>query len=305
MPLLVSLPLRLLLSALGLAAAALPRGLEVRLGRALGRAMLRLGLFRHRVAKANIDLALPEFSSSAREQLLADNYEHYGILFFEFAHFFCPLPGHWRRYAQENSRLVNRHLWEQAAAKGRGVLFFSSHMGMWEMSAAAAGLAGLKPVVVTKVLKPAWLDRRITACRASTEVTAAYHPGSMPAVLRALRKGGSAAFMNDQYARPPMGLPVDFFGQNVDTLSVIGPLAKRTGAAVVPVSTLRGRDGIVTVLIEPELDLGACADDAEAATQLIAKHVEGWVRQEPAQWLWLHRRFKNAVPAPARVPELK
>lgn len=291
-----SLPLRGLLAVLGLCVAGLPRALELRFGRGFGRAALGLGLFKWKTSQANIALCFPELDEPGRGRLLESNYEHYGILFFEFLHFFTPIPGHFAGYARSISRLENKPLWETAKAKGKGVLFFSSHLGFWEMSAASAGLAGLEPTVVTTILKPGWLHEQITACRGSTGVHQAFHPGSMPSVLKALRRGGCVAFMNDQYARPPMGLPVVFFGQLVDTLAVVGSLAKRTGAVVLPVSTVRGPDGVNVTTIEPELSMDG-ADDPATATQMIADHVESWVRKTPAQWLWAHRRFKQARPA--------
>src|SRR5207249_4775625 len=125
---------------------------------------------------------------------------------------------------------------------------------------------------------PRWLHDKITACRASVGMAAAFHPGSMPSVVKTLRRGGSVAFMNDQYARPPMGLPVVFFKTKVDTLSVVGTLARRTGAAVLPLHTFRDSDGKTTARIEPEFDLGAHPDDAAEATQRVASRVERWVR---------------------------
>jgi KDO2-lipid IV(A) lauroyltransferase len=167
--------------------------------------------------------------------------------------------------------------------------------------AASGGLAGMPLTVVTTVLKPAWLDKQITKARLSTGVRAAYHPGSVPAVLRALRKGESVAFMNDQYARPPMGVRVRFFGVMVDTLAAVGPLAKRTGAAIVPASAYRDAQGVSHVVIEPELDLGESLDSPEKSTQALASKVESWVRARPEQWLWIHRRFKN-VDWPSSAP---
>lgn len=267
------------------------------LGRAFGRAAHALRLFKVETARRNIARCFPEKSEEERAELLRANYEHYGVLFFEFLHFFCPLPGHWPGYAARVSRLENAEIWERARAKGNGVLFFSAHLGFWEMSAAAAGLGGIRPTIVTTVLKPRWLHETITAARASTGVSAAFHPGSMPAVLKALRKGGSVAFMNDQYAPPPMGVPVKFLGHRVDTLAVVGALARRTGAAVLPVVSYRRPDGVTVVAIEPPLDEAALAAEGDEVTQAVASHVEGWVRRWPEQWLWIHRRFKNAVPA--------
>ena len=291
-----SLPLCALLSGLGLLAGLLPRPLELWLGRRAGRLVLALRLFKTRVAEENIARGLPRLGPRERRALLEANFEHYGILLFEFMHFFSPLPGHFQRYSRRISRLLNRPIWEEASAKGKGVLFFSAHLGFWEMSAASAGLSGMAPTIVTTVLKPRWLHDQITACRASNEVTAAFHPGSLRSVLKALRAGRTVAFMNDQYAPPPIGLPVLFMGHKVNTLSIVGTLAKMTGAAVLPVRSLRGADGVTSVTIEPEIDLSAVADDA-AATQLVADRVEEWVRRDPEQWLWIHRRFKNASPA--------
>ncbi|MDD5629623.1 MAG: hypothetical protein PHU21_11200 [Elusimicrobia bacterium] len=289
----LDVPLRALLFVLGSLAMTLPRAVELRLGPPLGRFILRLGLFRPRIAHDNIRRCLPELGPAGWQALLRRNYEHYGVLFFEFLHFFAPARAHYRDYARRIARLEGYENWRRAHDQGRGVLFVASHVGFWEMLAAAGGLAGMPLTVVTTVLKPAWLHEKIAAARRTTGVAHAYHPGSMPAVLRALRRGDSVAFMNDQYAPPPMGVPARFFGVEVATLAAVGALARRTGAAVVPVSSYRDRDGLVRVVVEPELDVSACINDTPAVTGLVAAKVEGWVRSHPEQWLWIHRRFKN------------
>ncbi|HVC08393.1 MAG TPA: hypothetical protein VNH15_00455 [Elusimicrobiota bacterium] len=290
-------PLVALLSALGLFASALPRRLEVSLARTLGRLVFQARLFKRRVVESNVKRCLPKLSFAERRRLIRNNYEHYGLLLFEYMHFFSPFKGHWRRYVPTVARMEGFEHWEKAHARGRGVIFFCSHLGSWEAGAASIALSGVEATIVTTVLTPRWLHDKITACRDSVGMKAAYHPGSMPAVLKTLRRGGSVAFMNDQYAAPPMGLPAVFFGTSVDTLAVVGPLARRTGAAVLPLHTFRAADGMTTAVIEPELELGDALDDASAATQRVASRVESWVRANPEHWLWMHRRFKNVAPA--------
>lgn len=293
-----SIPLVVLLSGLGLLASALPRRLEVALGRALGRLVFRARLFKRAVVEANVRRCFPDLDESSRLSLIRRNYEHYGILLFEYMHFFSPFQGHWKAYVPRVARVEGREHWEQAQARGKGVIFFCSHLGCWETGAAAIAVTGVPATIVTTVLEPPWLHRKITAARASVGMAGAFHPGSLPAVIKTLRRGDSVAFMNDQYAHPPMGLPATFFNTRVDTLSVVGPLAKRTGAAVLPLRTFRAPDGTTVASIEPELDFGAEAGDAAATTQAITSRVERWVRDNPEQWLWMHRRFKN-VPAVA------
>ncbi|MDE2491761.1 MAG: hypothetical protein KGM24_13020 [Elusimicrobia bacterium] len=292
-----ALPLRGLLTCLGLFAGLLPRRLEVALGRGLGRLVCLARLFKRRVVEANVDRCLPGLGGPARRALIRRNYEHYGILLFEYMHFFSPLRGHWRRYVPTAARAEGVENLKKALARGKGAILFCAHLGSWEAGAAAVALSGVEATIVTTVLTPRWLHEKITAERASVGMKGAFHPGSMPAVLKTLRRGGTVAFMNDQYAPPPMGLPVVFFQTKVDTLSVIGPLARRTGAAVLPLHTFRAPDGTTVARIEPEFDLGEHPEDAAAATQRVAARVEEWVRENPEQWLWMHRRFKNvAVP---------
>ncbi|MDE2314182.1 MAG: hypothetical protein KGL04_08410 [Elusimicrobia bacterium] len=292
-----SLPLYAFLTSLGIFASLLPRRAEVALGRALGRLVFRAKLFKRGVVEANLARCFPRLDGPSRLSLIKRNYEHYGVLLFEYMHFFSPLKGHWRRYVPTAARAEGLEHWAKANVRGKGVIFFCSHLGSWETGAAAVALSGVGATIVTTVLTPRWLHDKITACRASVGMDAAFHPGSMSNVLRTLRRGGSVAFMNDQYARPPMGLPVVFFGTRVDTLSVVGPLAKRTGAAVLPLHTFRAPDGTTIARIEPEFDLGEKPEDAEASTQRVASLVELWVRENPDQWLWMHRRFKN-LPVP-------
>jgi KDO2-lipid IV(A) lauroyltransferase len=131
--------------------------------------------------------------------------------------------------------------------------------------------------------------------RLSVGVKAAYQPRTLPTIMKALRAGESVGFVLDQYAPSPMGVPVVFFGARVDTLAAVGSLAERTGAAIIPVLQRRKADGRVHISIEPELVLGTARNDPREATQILASKVETWIRLNPVEWLWGHRRFKNAV----------
>ena len=296
MPLWQSLPLWALLNAAGLAVSFLPRRIELPLGRLLGRACFPFERRRRTVGTENLRRCLPELSEGERAALLRANYDHYGMLFFELLHLFSPIPGHYRTYTLRISVVEGLENWKKAAAHGKGVIFASCHLGNWEMMAAAGALAGIRNTMVTRHLNPEWLHKRMEASRLSVGAYAAYQPRTLPAVMRALRAGDCAGFVIDQYAPPPMGIPIRFFGVKVDTLHAVGPLARRTGAAIVPAVTFRDERGIVHLLIEPELDLAGALGDPERVTQILADKVEAWIRAHPEQWLWVHRRFKNLPP---------
>jgi KDO2-lipid IV(A) lauroyltransferase len=172
-------------------------------------------------------------------------------------------------------------------------MFVSAHLANWELMVAMGGLHGLPLSLVTRHLKPEWLHKRIEAGRLSVGCRGIYQPRTMPAVLKALRRGESVGFAVDQYMHPPMGSPVPFFGTVVDTLTAVGALSLRTGAVIVPVAQRREPDGLVRIIIFPALDLGEDLKDPLRAAGRINGVIEGLIRQNPAQWLWVHRRFKN------------
>ncbi len=286
----LSVLLRIALHGLGLFAAALPRSWECALGRALGRAALAVDGKRRRIAEENIRRCLPELGPARRAQILRDNAEHYGVLALELAHMFAPIPGHWRAYVARTTAVEGIGNWEKAHARGKGELFCSAHLANWEFAAAAGALRGMKVMIVTRNLKPRWLHDWLEKVRLSAGVACAYQPRTVPAVMKRLRAGEGVVFVLDQYMPPPMGEPMRFFGVLVDTLAAVAPLARRTGAAILPVRQIRTQDGLVRIVVESEIPLG---DDDKADNQRLIDRIERWIREEPGQWLWVHRRFKH------------
>jgi KDO2-lipid IV(A) lauroyltransferase len=278
---------------IGLLVAALPRSVELLLGRFFGRIALVLMRRRAHITYDNIRRCLPALGPVGWKHLVRSNFEHYGALFFEIAHMVSPIPGHYRRYVGRVSRLEGLENWKRAHDKGRGVLFISIHMGNWECMMAQGAMNGIPITVVTRHLKPEWFHKKIEAARYSTGVRATYQPRTMPAVLKSLSRGEAVGFVIDQYAAPPAGVQVPFFGVMVDTLSAVAVLAQRTGAVIVPCHQRRQANGLIRVIIEPELELGEAASDTVQATAILAAKMESWIRDNPSQWLWAHRRFKN------------
>lgn len=289
---LLGLLLRIPLHGLGLAAALLPRRAELALGRALGRVFLALDRRRREIGRENMRRCLPELAPAEVDRLLRANYEHYGVLFLEFLHMFTPWPGHWRAYSERNAFADGMEHWRRAAARGKGVIIVGGHYANWELGCAASGIAGVRGLMVTRRLKPAWLHDWLERARVSTGMSCVYQPRTLPAIIKHLRGGGSVGFVLDQYMPPPMGEPMRFFGARVHTLAAVAPLARRTGAAVVPADNVRLPDGRVRVRFGPELPL---SEDDAADNQRFVDRVEADIRSNPEQWLWIHRRFKDAI----------
>ena len=275
----------------------LPTNLRLRLGRALGN-LLRLLSVRVEVVRANLIQVFPGNTKEMQElrnTLFLKSYLHLGNLILESLMIF----GRLSRFVLKHSEIRGTEYLKAAHAKGKGVILVSSHLGNWEVMTAASGTLGIDLMMVTKHLKPEWLHRAVELGRLRCGVRATYEPKTLREVLKTLRSGGTIGIVLDQYAGPPIGVRVPFFGVPVGTNGAVAAFARRTGAAVVPVSNWRNDRGDFMIEIEPEIPWEAvqCAQDAKTEIALnTARYVEALemaIRKHPEQWLWIHRRFKG------------
>jgi len=293
MPVWQSIPLWVGLTVLGFLFSFVPRRLEMWVGPWFGRLALCVAPKRRRTAEENIRRCYPEKTAEEQADLVRRNCEHWGLIGLEFMHLFSPVPGHFARYIKKNSVMHGFENWEKAHAKGKGTIIVGCHAGNWEIAAGAGCLAGMTFMIVTRRLTPEWLLKKIESSRLQAGLKAVYQPRTVPTIMKNLRKGECVGFVIDQYAGPPMGVKARFFGYNVYTLAAVGPLAQRTGAAIVPTYNYRDENGVFQVFLEPELDFGEAAGDAAQTAQVLANMVEKHVRDNVTQWTWGHRRFKN------------
>lgn len=277
---------------LALPLALIPRPLFIRLGFACG-LLIRFAGFRVSIARANLELAYPEKSVEEREALLTQSYRELGVLWLELLRFFYRFD----RFVENNCRVEGAEHLEAAKAQGNGVLVLTSHLGNWEaLAVSGPTLMGTPVTMVTKRLKPEWLNRVFEITRSLLGVRMAFEPRTMPEILRALKRNEAVGFVMDQYAGAPVGARVPFFGKAVGSHTALAALAMRTGAPVVPAFAARQPGGRYLIRFEPAVALEAKGEpDARliANTALFVRHIEAWIRQYPAQWLWIHRRWKG------------
>ncbi len=181
-----------------------------------------------------------------------------------------------------------------ALARGRGLLFFSAHYGMWELAALVGGLQ-FPVALVARPLDNPRLDARLAHVRTRWGNEVIPKRGAVGAVLRRLRRGGAVALLIDQ--RPKhVGLVMPFLGRDAHVRPTLAVLALRTGAPIVPVRCRREPDGSWRVVFEPEVPVTRTGDDEADARAVMAAcnaRLEQWILESPEQWLWTHARWKE------------
>jgi len=152
--------------------------------------------------------------------------------------------------------------------------------------------------VIARPLDNPALDRRLIALRGGTGNAVIPKRRAVRETMKALARGSGVAILIDQDSRED-GVFVPFFGRLASTTPTLALLALRTEAPIIPVFARVNADGTIAISIEPAVPVDAGPDrDADVAriTAACTAVVERWVRKDPEQWLWMHRRWKTRPP---------
>jgi Kdo2-lipid IVA lauroyltransferase/acyltransferase len=249
-----------------------------------------------RIGRANLTAAFPEKSREEIETILAGVWDNLGRLAAEFAH----LDHIWQHDPAfpEHSRIEigprTHELFAQLQLDGKPALIFSGHLGNWELPAVAAVAHGLDGAVLFRRPNSASANRIIEELRAVNMGTLI--PTGRDAPLRmaeALRKGQHVGMLVDQYFTN--GVEVTFFGRRTKANPTLARLLRQIecpvhGVRIIRLPGHRFRAEI-TEELQPVRDASGQID-VQGTMQAITSVVEGWIREYPDQWLWLHRRWR-------------
>ena len=271
----------------------LPRPLARGFAIAIAQLVYLLHFRLRQVGMRNLETAFPEKSEKERARILRGEFTSLGRQLAEL----CQFP----RYTPENVDDVvvydGLENYEQAYARGKGVLFVTAHFGGWELSAFAHSLHGHWVSIVMRPMDNAYLDRLLQGYRTMHGNKVVPKDDFVRGLLAAMKAGETVGILMDTNMTPPQGVFVDFFGIPACTASGLARIALRTDAAVVPGFTIWDESiGKYRLRFDPALELIRTGDldaDIVANTQMFTAVIEGYVRKYPEQWLWVHRRWKT------------
>jgi KDO2-lipid IV(A) lauroyltransferase len=269
---------------------ALPLPVGQRLGSFLGKIAYHVDGKHRRVAQQNISVAL-SLSPQATRRLSQQVFANIGKVFLETV-------WSWSRPRAElvpYFRVEGESYIQNAHAKGRGVLVLTAHLGNWELLTVIADMIGHPINIIYRPLDFKPLERLVSEnrCRFGSRVIPKHK--ALRLILRALQRGEIAAFLMDQSSDWYDGVVSHFFGRRTFTSKGLALLAYKTGAPVVPVFLERETNGFVGRFL-PEIPLMHSGDktrDIEENSERFNRVIEAAIRRNPAQWFWVHRRWKH------------
>ena len=197
---------------------------------------------------------------------------------------------------KKNSRVtvIGHETLQQFIKAKQGAVIVTGHFANWEVMAAVLTQSGLPVRITYRKINNPYLDKRVRAQREAYGtkflVQKSTHAGAR-VLLNALGKSESVAILNDQKFNE--GIAIPFFGHNAMTATGATRLALKTGAPLIPISVTREKAEF-TVTIHDEIKLENSGDresDIEKGVRQIVTFTEDWIKQNPDQWFWVHRRW--------------
>lgn len=186
---------------------------------------------------------------------------------------------------------------EKAWAKGKGVLYLLTHIGNVDMIGFSQPLRGLPLHGIVKKLHSRSAEEFVSKVRERTGLKTIPPRRSKDQIKEVLARNEMVGMVVDQHVAQHRAIVCEFFGQLAATSPALARFAFETGAPILPaVIFRRGKHGHHLLRIEPEFILEEPHKDLQANirhnTERLNRIIERWIREEPGQWLWLHKRWK-------------
>ena len=248
---------------------------------------------RHRTALDNLRQAYPEKSEQEIEALALEMWDNMARLAAEYLFLDQLFDFDPDNRSAGRIEIVGEELFVRLATEKKPHILFTAHLGNFELLPIAASVHGLKVTALFRPPNNPYIADYILSTRRSTmgglmETRA----GAAFALASILEKGGNVGALVDQ--KFAGGVDTTFFDRPCETNPVVPMLARRFDCGVYPTRCIRLPGNRYRLEIQEALDLVRDADgdiDIEASTQLLNDVVEGWVRENPGQWMWFHKRW--------------
>ena len=267
----------------------LPLGVQAALGRGLGRLLHALAGGRRRVALRNVELCLPELDEAARRRLVREHFQWLARSILERALLWYAPPERLKTLIRVEGDVG------LAERSERPVMWLVPHFVALDVAGVATQLfqrrmvASIYQAQSNKVFDEAMRRGRL---RFGLGEIFARSERALP-LVRAVKRGHAFFNLPDMDFGAKDAAFVPFFGVSAATLLAPARMARSLGMVVQPVlaEMLPGGAGYRVRFLPPWPDFPG--DDDVAAAIRMNRWIEGEIRENPAQYLWVHKRFKT------------
>jgi len=274
--------------------AILPMSVALKVGDALGLLLFYVWGSRRKIAIDNLEKSVSAgglLISEPAEAVIKSNFMNLGRSFIEVIKIYYGLGDK----IIESIRIEGIEHFRAAQAKGKGVILLAGHCGNWELLAVAASAKLSGMAIVARPINNPYAHKLVERVRRKYGNEVIYKKGALKPVIRKLKNNECVGILMDQAVIPEEGYVMDFLGRGAWTMKMPAVIARKTGAAVIAGFIHRTAAGHM-ITVYPEVELSGNSDKEEAVmedTKKFSSYIENYIKEHPAEWLWIHRRWKR------------
>ena len=236
-----------------------------------------------KIIKSNIEVL--NLNNETSSKLVRDNLKETGKVFFEFFNL--------NKFDWENININNTDILDEIKAHQGPKIFISAHIGNWELTRNFILRNGFTLHSVYRHANNEKIDNYIQKYRKNDNAFF-YKKGSESAksMIKALKQNEDLALLIDQ--RDSSGLEIDFFGKKALATDGFANLAIKYKTMICPVYSIRNQNGTFQIIFEKPMRYKQYKNYniKEFVETIHKKYFEKWITHSPAQWLWVHQRWK-------------
>lgn len=264
----------------------------------LGRLIYRFLPFRRHVVMTNINQVFGDQLDSEQKKHLAQSYYSHLIQ--------SAIEAIQMRFMDERTLRskveVRGHQYMlDVVAQKKGVLVLTGHFGNWEL-APIGGVLNFKEFkgqfhFIRRTLGFKFLERILFKRYYQAGLNVIPKKNSLEQVCIALEKNHAVVFVLDQHASLVNrdGIAVEFFGKKAGTYRSLATFARHTGLPVIPAASYRLPNGKHVLEFYRPIDWINYENTHDCLyynTLAYNKALEDMILANPAQWNWMHKRWK-------------
>ena len=242
-----------------------------------------------KVARRNLKRFYPEKSQTEIDEIIKGVWDNLGRGAGEWAQMDkVPTKG-----PKSRVEVIGEDHLTRAIESGKSFIVFTGHLGNWEISTTVIADRGTKMVSVYRKASNPWIEKLFIKVRgqASAELIPKGREGAKR-LIQVLKEGKPLGVLVDQKLNE--GIPVPFFGVDAMTATAPADFALRLQCPLIPMQVIRLPKSRYRVIFHPPMDLPDGPDKKENILKLLTDingMLEGWIRERPEQWFWVHNRW--------------
>lgn len=242
-----------------------------------------------RKARKNLEIAFPGLSKGEQDKILLEMWDNLGRVMAEYPHL--------ETIARKRTVVENQDIIDQVVANKSGAILVASHLANWEINGANLYTKCGVPLHLTyRALNNPYADKILHDARTLKGKLPAYAKSREGGrqILNTLKTHQILGMLIDQKYNE--GLAVPFFGKPAMSNPVYVQLAQKYKCPAIPVQAIRLKGAHFKIKVYPPLGLFDPDGKPFPVENVIANThmlLERWIRENPGQWLWLHRRWDS------------